>query len=59
MESHVTDNPEESRYEIFDGGERAGFVEYHRFRDEIAEQCSGLVDQLLRRAREGRTFPSE
>ncbi|MCQ1578124.1 GNAT family N-acetyltransferase [Streptomyces parvus] len=36
MESHVTDNPDESRYEIFDGGERAGFVEYHRFRDEIA-----------------------
>jgi hypothetical protein len=23
------------------------------------EQCSGLVDQLLWRAREGRTFPSE
>ncbi|MEU1281256.1 GNAT family N-acetyltransferase [Streptomyces sp. NPDC005805] len=36
MESRVVDNPGESRFEIFDGDERAGFVEYHRFRDEIA-----------------------
>ncbi|MFF7006402.1 GNAT family N-acetyltransferase [Streptomyces fimicarius] len=36
MGTRVADNPDESRYEIFDGDERAGFVEYHRFRDEIA-----------------------
>ncbi|MFD0312815.1 GNAT family N-acetyltransferase [Streptomyces flavalbus] len=36
MPHHVTDNRDASRYEIFDGDERAGFAEYHRFRDEIA-----------------------
>jgi hypothetical protein len=30
-----------------------------RRQDVSREQCSGLVDQLLWRAREGRTFPSE
>jgi hypothetical protein len=28
-------------------------------RTGFVEQCSGLVDQLLWRTREGRTFPSE
>ncbi|MEV7948752.1 GNAT family N-acetyltransferase [Streptomyces rubiginosohelvolus] len=36
MTTRVADNTDESRFEIFDGGELAGFVEYHRFRDEIA-----------------------
>lgn len=36
MESHVADNPARSRFEVFDGGELAGFTEYHRYGDEIA-----------------------
>ncbi|WP_405884712.1 N-acetyltransferase [Streptomyces sp. NBC_01136] len=36
MEPRVVDNPDRSRYEIFDGGELAGFAEYHRYQDEIA-----------------------
>jgi uncharacterized protein len=32
----VRDNPGKSRYEVYDGEELAGFVEYHRYRDEIA-----------------------
>jgi predicted GNAT family acetyltransferase len=36
MAPRVADNPERSRFEIFDGDELAGFAEYHRHRDEIA-----------------------
>jgi predicted GNAT family acetyltransferase len=36
MEQRVVDNPDGSRFEIYDGDELAGFAEYHRFRDEIA-----------------------
>ncbi|MER8182324.1 GNAT family N-acetyltransferase [Kitasatospora sp. NPDC094015] len=32
----VTDNPERSRFEISDGGELAGFAEYHRSEGELA-----------------------
>ncbi|MGC5038592.1 GNAT family N-acetyltransferase [Streptomyces sp. DT190] len=36
MSSRVTDDSDLSRYEIFEGEELAGLVEYHRFKDEIA-----------------------
>lgn len=36
MEATVADNPDERRYEIHTGGERAGFVEYHLHAGEIA-----------------------
>ena len=36
MGKHVADNPDRSRFEIFDDGELAGFAEYHRYADEIA-----------------------
>lgn len=36
MEPLVTDNPDRSRFEIFEAGEIAGFAQYHRFKDEIA-----------------------
>ncbi|MEU6239315.1 GNAT family N-acetyltransferase [Kitasatospora sp. NPDC047058] len=36
MTTGVTDNPEQSRYEITDDGELAGFAEYHRYEAEIA-----------------------
>jgi uncharacterized protein len=37
MEPRVTDNPDRSRFEIFDDGtELAGYAEYHLFEDEIA-----------------------
>jgi predicted GNAT family acetyltransferase len=36
MEQLVTDNAEKSRFEIQDGGELAGFAEYHRSGNEIA-----------------------
>ncbi|RAG81950.1 GNAT family N-acetyltransferase [Streptacidiphilus pinicola] len=36
MTHRVVDNPDESRFEIFDGEELAGFAQYHRFRNEIA-----------------------
>ncbi|MEU6676503.1 GNAT family N-acetyltransferase [Streptomyces sp. NPDC046853] len=36
MESRVADNPDRSRFEVFDGDELAGFTEYHRYQDEIA-----------------------
>jgi len=32
----VRDNPEKSRYEVYDGEELAGFTEYHPYLDEIA-----------------------
>jgi uncharacterized protein len=32
----VRDNPEKSRYEVYDDEKLAGFTEYHRYRDEIA-----------------------
>ncbi|RBM10962.1 GNAT family N-acetyltransferase [Streptomyces sp. PT12] len=36
MEPRVADNPERSRFEVFDDDELAGFAEYHRYRDQIA-----------------------
>ncbi|WP_033354347.1 GNAT family N-acetyltransferase [Kitasatospora aureofaciens] len=36
MEQLVSDNTDKSRFEIHDGGELAGFAEYHRSGDEIA-----------------------
>ncbi|MEV0523842.1 GNAT family N-acetyltransferase [Streptomyces sp. NPDC050439] len=36
MESRVANNPDRSRFEVFDGDELAGFAEYHRYQDEIA-----------------------
>ena len=36
MTHRVVDNPDKSRFEIFDGEELAGFAQYHRFRNEIA-----------------------
>jgi predicted GNAT family acetyltransferase len=36
MEPRVADNPDRSRFEIFDDSELAGFAEYHRYQDEIA-----------------------
>ncbi|MEY9844224.1 GNAT family N-acetyltransferase [Streptacidiphilus sp. MAP5-3] len=36
MDQRVTDNAEQSRFEVFEGDELAGFAQYHRFRDEIA-----------------------
>ncbi|MFE2428888.1 GNAT family N-acetyltransferase [Streptomyces sp. NPDC059373] len=36
MEPRVADNPDRSRFEIFDDNELAGFAEYHRYQDEIA-----------------------
>jgi predicted GNAT family acetyltransferase len=36
MEQRVVDNPDGSRFEIYDGDELAGFAEYHLFRNEIA-----------------------
>ncbi|WP_042387127.1 GNAT family N-acetyltransferase [Streptacidiphilus melanogenes] len=36
MAQRVVDNPDASRFEIYDGEEMAGFAEYHRFRNEIA-----------------------
>lgn len=36
MDTRVTDNTTASRYEIFADDRLAGFVEYHRYKDEIA-----------------------
>jgi predicted GNAT family acetyltransferase len=36
MAQRVVDNPDGSRFEIYDDEELAGFAEYHRFRNEIA-----------------------
>ncbi|MFE1199860.1 GNAT family N-acetyltransferase [Streptomyces olivaceoviridis] len=36
MSARVQDHREESRFEIFEKDELAGFTEYHRFHDEIA-----------------------
>lgn len=36
MTTKVIDNSAENRYELYDDDQRVGFVEYHRFRDEIA-----------------------
>ncbi|MEZ0066444.1 putative GNAT family acetyltransferase [Streptacidiphilus sp. MAP12-20] len=36
MDHRVTDNPEQSRFEIFDDDVLAGFAQYHRFENEIA-----------------------
>lgn len=36
MSVTVRDNPENSRYEAYEGGQLASFTEYHRYRDEIA-----------------------
>ena len=36
MAQRVVDNPNGSRFEIYDDEELAGFAEYHRFRNEIA-----------------------
>jgi uncharacterized protein len=36
MSVTVRDNPEKSRYEVYDGEQLAGFTEYHRYRDDIA-----------------------
>ncbi|MFE4959473.1 GNAT family N-acetyltransferase [Streptomyces sp. NPDC056653] len=36
MESLVADNPDQSRFEIFEAEEMVGFAQYHRFKDEIA-----------------------
>lgn len=53
----ITNRPERSRYEIAVEDEVAGFVDYHRFRDEIALlhteidsrwEGQGLAGQLVR-----------
>ncbi len=36
MNSKIVENPQASRYEIYDGEELAGFAEYHLYRDEMA-----------------------
>ncbi|WP_037606012.1 GNAT family N-acetyltransferase [Streptacidiphilus rugosus] len=36
MDQRLTDNTGESRFEVFDGEELAGFAQYHRFGNEIA-----------------------
>jgi predicted GNAT family acetyltransferase len=36
MDQYVTDNSDQSRFEVFDGDELAGFAEYHRSGDEVA-----------------------
>lgn len=36
MEAKVVEDPEHARFEIYDGDTRAGFLEYHRYRDELA-----------------------
>ncbi|MER7753347.1 GNAT family N-acetyltransferase [Kitasatospora sp. NPDC097643] len=36
MTTTVTDNPEQSRFEITEDGALAGFAEYHRYENEIA-----------------------
>ncbi|MFJ4648263.1 GNAT family N-acetyltransferase [Streptomyces bobili] len=32
----VTDNPSQSRFEIHEGADLAGFAQYHAYKDEIA-----------------------
>jgi predicted GNAT family acetyltransferase len=36
LNTHVTDNASQSRFEIHEGEELAGFAEYHTYSDEIA-----------------------
>lgn len=36
MPTKVIDNSADSRFELYDDDQRVGFVEYHRFRNEIA-----------------------
>jgi predicted GNAT family acetyltransferase len=36
MDQRVTDNPDQARFEVFDGDELAGFAEYHGHGNEIA-----------------------
>lgn len=65
MSTRVTDDPAESRFEIFDDDELAGFADYHRSGDrltvvhtEIDERFGGrglgstLVEATLTAARE-------
>jgi uncharacterized protein len=57
MEPLVTDNPDRSRFEIFEADELAGFARYHQLKDEIAFlhteidarfQGRGLASKLAR-----------
>ena len=36
MSVTVSENPEKSRYEVYEAGDLAGFTEYHRYGNEIA-----------------------
>jgi predicted GNAT family acetyltransferase len=36
MDPHVTDNPSQSRFEIHEGEDLAGFAQYHAYKDEMA-----------------------
>lgn len=59
MDQRVVDNPAAHRFEIYEGDELAGFVEYHLFGNEIAFlhteiaqrfEGRGLAGQLTRYA---------
>jgi uncharacterized protein len=49
LSTRVADNVAESRFEIFDDEELAGFAQYHRFRDEIAFIHTEIDDRFARR----------
>jgi uncharacterized protein len=46
MVAVVQDNPEQSRYELFEGGELAGFSEYDRSEGQIALKHTEVDDQF-------------
>ncbi|MER6146306.1 GNAT family N-acetyltransferase [Streptomyces sparsogenes] len=56
MEPRVTDNPEQSRFEIFDGesGELAGFAEYERSNDQVAFTHTEIAPRFEGRGLGGR-----
>lgn len=54
MEPKIIDNPEKSRFEIYDGDELAGFVEYHRYQTEIAFLHTEVFPQFGGRGLAGR-----
>ncbi|MDZ5446955.1 GNAT family N-acetyltransferase [Micromonospora sp. 4G57] len=53
MSTRVTDNVAESRFEIFDGEELAGFAQYHRFKDEVAFIHTEVDDRFAGRGLAG------
>jgi len=54
VDQRVVDNPAANRFEIYEGDELAGFVEYHLFRNEIAFLHTEIAKRFEGRGLAGR-----